>query len=378
MLSHALREVCAQAVQNSGAQTAVKSAETATDDLTPGHGMAAPAVQRSDAAELSAALTRLCDTVTTRGGLPPRSGSAEENVLSVAWNGLTELTRIWGSLVSSLSHVGSGAQPHAAHDPAAGHGAGQSEERATSGSAQRSEPFVLESAAMRQASLGALAAVPADLAGGWVRQPQDAVEGPPQLPHTAAHVQAASRFSHAGQAPYAPALRLLRARAATPPPDTSCRNSLRDAAAPSAVPRKRHGQCASAMNAVDEVIGNHAGVSFHGSEDPPVLLGSVAEADLSEHAPTAGLARGDDSASHPPDCRSAALQPSAASPASSDSGEGTVDSCNDSASASLDEPQSPLSDVSAAEARPLAQLTAQDPANASKTGQYAYEKFYGG
>ena len=180
-------------------QWPLNSASLGAADLSPAAAAAAPAARGNpsatssiNAAAISTSLTALRGTVTAGKAARLRLGDeAGEAVTGVAWHGILELTRIWGSLVQSLSGVSVSAPTHAAAGalPEARQCAGntratdQPNEPAADGSLPRNSSFVPRPAVAseegRHAEADGVAAV-SESDGDPAGQPSSQAHGPDQ------------------------------------------------------------------------------------------------------------------------------------------------------------------------------------------------------
>ena len=320
-------------------------------------GTTAADLQHADVAELSAAVARLSNAVMASGSLAPGPSDGRKDMQSLAWSGLTELTSIWGSLVASLSQGTASAQPRAAGDAAADHCA----DALPAVPAQDGHGALPKPAALQQEPVSAPAAYPTAPIRGAVVQPQDATAGAPHLTVTAAHGQGPGSAPNAEEAPLALGLRLLRAPTAMPPPVNTRLFGERAAAALNAVCPRCQGRRAPCTSPAEEIADEtRASVC---SESCSLCPGSdAAQARAYAKAAVTDLPKslckhsgGSIDLEIHEHMKGAACYP-AAMPASSDGSEEGSDLSSISAAAPLAEPQSPLSDVSSADARTLAEL----------------------
>ena len=329
--------------------------ETMHDHAALEGDRAAPKGQGLDADELRAALGRLCEVLTAHTCVPLEASAAAEELPSLAWNGLVELTSIWGSFAGSLPHVAVDAHPHAAIVDAGDLSADHPTESAQLKSRQHQQDFGTKPAAAhaQQTSDDILTVPPAGQPGqnanaGALKQSQGAVEAvQPSPPETAA------------EALHAPALRLLRAPAHAVLPNSDRAGA--DAAADimevdevcprcrkrRVLGRKPEDSKAPALAGMSAQAGGASNWELHGrSAELTAAEGAcLMSTSLCEYY-------SDNCAPHS-EHEAALYQPVAL--ASTDSDENTSGK-----SGRLSEPGSPLSAVSAADAQTMALLATHD------------------
>ncbi len=349
-------------VQQHGSVPAT-TAETKHDHAAAETDSAAPTGQSLDAAELRSALTRLCDVATAHGCVPLEPSGAVEEVPSLAWNGLVELTRIWGSFAGSLPHIAVNGHPRAAGDDAGGVNAEHPAESAQPRSRQHKQEIGAKFTAVQQPSEGTLAVPPTaqarDSADANAKERSQGAAEAAQPRDTALQTQLPSPSETAIEAVHAPALRLLRAPAEVVPPNSDRTGA--DAAADVAVVNEVCPRCRKQRvpgrkpeHGKDPV---HAGVSARsGGASKWELHGRSAELTATEGAclVSRSLSEYYSDGSAPHSEHEAALYQPVAS-ASSDSDENT-----NGKSGRLSQPDSPLSAVSAADAQTKALLATHD------------------
>jgi len=322
----------------------------------------APTGQGLDAIELRAALIRLNDVATAHGCVPPEPSAAAEQVPNLAWHGLLQLTRIWGSFAASLSHVAVKAHLRAVGDDAGAMSADQAADSAQPTSRQHGENLVAESTTVQQPPEGTVTLPPAVQAGdtadaGTTERQHGAAEAV-QPRGTAPQTQRPSPPEAATEALPVPALRLLRARAdmALPGNTRTGADEAADVAVVSEVCPRCRRRRAPGRKPKDGKDPVHAGVSAQSvGASNGELHDRSAEFITAEGACLIprNLCEYYSDNSAPSEHEAALYQPVAS--ASTDSDENTSDG-----SGRLSEPESPLSAVSVADAQMLALLATHD------------------
>ena len=328
------------------------------------HDSAAPAGRCLDAAELQAALARLCDVATAHACPPLEPSAVVDGLPSLAWNGLIQLTRIWGSFATLLSPIAVSATSRAAVAAAAGLGIDESAAPAVPRSKQDEQGLITKCAAVQQASEGAGCAPPAaqadDVTIASVAGRSQAAVEQMQPPDTALQTRRPSLFETPADMSRTFALRLLRAPAGVVLPDST--RTGPDGAADGSAGREVCPKCRRRrapdrirVGGIDPVV---AGMSDQsGGACDMGLRGGSAELTAAEGeclTPSLGELNSNNSASHPV-FSGAALHARVALTANTDSEES-----NTSKSGRLSEPESPLSAVSAADAQTSALLATHD------------------
>ena len=334
--------------------------ETVHDQVPPEDDSVAPTGQGLHAAELRSALVRLCDVATAHACLPHEPTSAMEEVPGLAWKGLIELTRVWGSPAETLSHDAAGTHPRTAADVGGDLSPEKPAQSAQLRSRQHEQDLIAESVALQLPTEGAVTVPQAgDSADAGAYQPSQGVAQAVQPRDTAPQTQRLSQPATAAEAQHAPALRLLRAPAEVvlPSSTSTAANASADVAPPSEVCPKCRRRQAPGRKAVDGRDPVHAGKSTHsGGACSRELLRISAKATAAEGARlmSSGLCEHhSNNIALSSECE-APLYQSVAS-ASTDSEENRI-----SESGKLADPGSPLSAVSAADAETLALLDTHD------------------